>query len=294
MPSHGRTSVDVRWIAQRFPELSDLVPLAQGGQKIVFSAVHENEGEVVLKLLLRESGFDRLEREILAAKLVACDRVPRIYATGSLSSPLGERIWVREERVHGETLRTSLRSGPLGFDDVLRLGVQLLDILVVAEAHRLVHRDIKPENVMVDPQGDFWLLDFGLARHLDLESLTATHHRYGVGTLGYSAPEQMRNRKREIDSRSDLFALGVVLYECTCGRNPFLDGARDGLEVLRRVERQHLPRLQHADDANGEFADFMAALTQKYPSQRPSSVKDAKLWIEEIMAIRSSSARPRS
>lgn len=280
--------MDIPWIAAQFPQLVGLQPLAKGGQKVVFAAQHAAEGDVVLKLLLKATGGERLEREVLAGQLVECDRVPRVYETGSLATPIGECIWLREQRVQGTTLRTRLNAGALDFVGVLRLGAQLLSTLAQAEAKRIVHRDIKPENVMVDHGGNFWLLDFGLARHLDLESLTATRHHFGVGTFGYSAPEQMRNRKREIDGRADLFAVGVLLYECATGANPFLIGARDQLEVLRRVEQQALPRLQMPADRDGAFADLVAALVQKYPTQRPRTVADALTWMTEIASAHAS------
>jgi eukaryotic-like serine/threonine-protein kinase len=280
--------MDIAWIAAQFPRLSGLQPLAKGGQKVVFSAHHDIEGQVVLKLLLKATGGERLEREVLAGQLVECERVPRVYETGSLATPIGECIWLREQRIQGTTLRARLGAGALDFNCVVRLGVQLLSTLAQAEAKRIVHRDIKPENVMVDDNGNFWLLDFGLARHLDLESLTATRLHFGVGTFGYSAPEQMRNRKREIDGRADLFAVGVLLYECATGTNPFLAGARDQLEVLRRVEQQPLPRLQIPSDRAGAFADLVAALVQKYPTQRLHSVAEASSWITEIDSAQAS------
>ena len=98
----------------------------------------------------------------------------------------------------------------------------------------------------------------------------------------------MRNRKREIDGRADLFAMGVLLYECTTGTNPFYVGARDLLEVLRRVEQQALPRLQVPADRDGAFADLVAALVQKYPTQRPRTVAEALIWMNEIASAHSS------
>lgn len=275
--------MDIPWIAAQFPLLSDLQPLAQGGQKVVFAAQHASDGDVVLKLLLRSSDGQRLEREVLAGQLVECERVPRVFETGELDTQLGRCIWLREQRVSGTTLRTRLaRSGALDFTSVVRLGVQLLSTLAHAEAKRIVHRDIKPENMMIDTSGNFWLLDFGLARHLDLESLTATKMPWGMGTLGYSPPEQLRNRKREIDGRTDLFAVGVLLHECATGTNPFRDGARDELEILRRVETLPMPRLQLADDKGGALADLISALVQKFPTQRPRTVADALTWMREI------------
>lgn len=280
--------MDIHWIAAQFPQLSGLQPLATGGQKVVFAAQHASDGDVVLKFLPKATGEERLEREVLAGQLVECQFVPHLFETGQLATPIGNYIWLREQRVQGITLRTRLQHGPFDYSTVLQLGVQLLTTLAQAEAKRIVHRDIKPENVMIDGSSNFWLLDFGLARHLDVESLTATQLPFGVGTLGYSAPEQMRNRKREIDGRADLFAAGVLLYECATGSNPFFLGARDQLEVLKRVEHQALPRLQLAADHDGSFADLITSLTQKYPTQRPRSVADALKWITEVATIHAS------
>lgn len=278
--------MDIEWIAAQFPQLSGVQPLARGGQKVVFTAQHASDGDVVLKLLLRASDEQRLEREVLAGQLVECERVPRVFETGELQTQLGSCIWLREQRVLGTTLRTRLlRSGPLDFTGVVRLGVQLLTTLAHAEVKRIVHRDIKPENMMIDTSGNFWLLDFGLARHLDLESLTATKMPWGMGTLGYSPPEQLRNRKREIDGRTDLFAAGVLLYECATGTNPFREGAASDLEIFRRVELQALPRLQLADDQGGAFADLVSALVQKFPTQRPRTVAEALTWMREIDSV---------
>jgi eukaryotic-like serine/threonine-protein kinase len=282
--------MDIPWIAAQFPQLSGLQPLAKGGQKLVFAAQHASDGDVVLKLLLKATDGERLEREVLAGQLVECERVPRVFETGDLVTPIGNCIWLREQRVQGMTLRTRLQAGALDFASIVQLAVQLLSTLAQAESKRIVHRDIKPENVMVDATGNFWLLDFGLARHLDLESLTATRLPFGVGTVGYSAPEQMRNRKREIDGRADLFAAGVLLYECTTGANPFYVGARDQLEVLRRVEQQPLPSLQVPADRDGAFADLVVALVQKYPTQRPRTVAAALTWMNEIASIHASAA----
>lgn len=287
--------MDLQWIAAQFPLLSGLQPLAQGGQKIVFAAQHASDGDVVLKLLLRSSDGQRLEREVLAGQLVECERVPRVFETGELDTQLGRCIWLREQRVSGTTLRTRLeRSGALDFTCVVRLGVQLLSTLAHAEAKRIVHRDIKPENMMIDASGNFWLLDFGLARHLDLESLTATKMPWGMGTLGYSPPEQLRNRKREIDGRTDLFAVGVLLHECATGTNPFRDGARDELEILRRAETLAMPRLQLADDQGGALADLVSSLVQKFPTQRPRTVADALTWMREIESVHAGAAGGRT
>jgi eukaryotic-like serine/threonine-protein kinase len=160
----------------------------------------------------------------------------------------------------------------------------VLEALAAAEAVRIVHRDVKPDNIISDPGGSFWLLDFGVARHPDLRSLTPTGLPFGKGTLGYCPPEQFRNIKPAIDGRADLFGLGVTLYECASGSNPFRAGARNDLEVLKRVERMALLPLRLSFGAGNEFRDLVDSMTQKRRDQRPASAAEALQWIQEICA----------
>ena len=155
-------------------------------------------------------------------------------------------------------MRDVLTSGPLDPHSVLRLGLHILEALEKTEDAKIVHRDVKPDNIMIDEAGGFWLLDYGIARHLELTSLTATGLPFGKMTLGYAPPEQCRNVKTEIDSRADLFALGVTLHECATGKNGFFDPPpRDNLEILRRVERFVLSPVALAITEQKSFQDAL-------------------------------------
>jgi serine/threonine protein kinase len=275
-------NIDLAWLAQQFPDLSSLTPLVQGGQKAVYTATHPTDGSVVLKIIHPSQDPERVRREILAVQRANCPRVPKILGTGTLSTHVGDVIWVREQRIPGDSLRSVIQRGTLGKEDLLRLAVQILEALADAEKVQIVHRDVKPENIIKDNNGNFWLLDFGIARHLDLTSLTGSHSPFGVGTAGYAPPEQFRNRKRDIDARADLFALGVTFYESATGANPFRTGARDDLEVLRNVERMALPPLQLSFDPTGEISSFISAITQKRPDHRPASIAEALQWVKDI------------
>ncbi|HVA01855.1 MAG TPA: protein kinase, partial [Terriglobia bacterium] len=127
-------------------------------------------------------------------------------------------------------------------------------------------------------------LDFGIARHLTLQSLTGTGQLWGKFTLGYAPPEQCRNIKPHIDSRSDIFALGVTLHECATGLHPFRHPAANDLEILNRVETVVLPRLQLTFPAAQGFGDLVDAMTQKRRDLRPGSARDALTWMQEICA----------
>jgi eukaryotic-like serine/threonine-protein kinase len=277
-------TIDQKWIEATFSDLAEISPLNHGGQKWVFSAKHNRDGDVVLKVVKPHSDPERTRREILAAQKVAHPRVPAILEVGTCQSNLGECVWIREHRIPGECLRPIVTRSALPALEVLRLGLQVLDTLVATAKVDLVHRDVKPDNIIRDSDGAFWLIDFGLARHLDLESATGDGPLDGVGTVGYSAPEQMRNRKREIDGRADLFALGVTLFEAATGKNPFRLNARSKLECLQRSEKDDLPRLRLLlpNGSTDAFGALVATMTQKRRDLRPRTVDDALGWMREI------------
>jgi serine/threonine protein kinase len=273
-------SIDPVWLNANFPELTNISFLGEGGFKTVFAATHPQDGEIVLKVLRPNQDAERVRREILAVQQVQSPRVPRILAEGRVVSPVGECIWVREQRIYGTTVRAMLARGPLQVPELFRLTLHVLEALVKAEEVHIVHRDIKPDNIMYDGS-DFWLLDFGIARHLTLESLTATVAHFGPRTWGYAPPEQCRNVKQEIDSRTDLFALGVTIYECATQQNPFRSSARDVLEVLNRIETLQVPPLQLQLMAGSTFCDLIDTMMQKRKDLRPNSAREAFAWMQE-------------
>lgn len=276
-------SVDLAWLAGAFPHLTDFEPLKAGGQKWAFCCQDPKYGRCVLKLIKPGAGY-YLDRELEAVQRLASDNVPRIHSIGQVGSQMGQLVWLLEQYVDGVVLSEKIRQGPMNKDEILTLALDLVSAARDAESVEVVHRDIKPDNVKVDMNGKAWLLDFGIARILDLESKTRTDQAVGPHSPGYSPPEQFNYRKRDISGRSDLFAIGVVLYECATGTNPFLDGARDRQEVYHRVEQMRPARLALPWDDDGEFADFVAALAQKFPHQRPSTCGYALAWLEDIVS----------
>ncbi len=278
MPNHSQ--VDPGWLVHQFPNLTDLQALAAGGQKQVFTATHANDGEVVIKLMHPGTDPARTERELEAATKVQAPRMPRIFEHGQLTGDTGTIVWFREQRIPGEVLSARIRAGTLAHHELLRLALHVSETLVAAEAVSIVHRDVKPANIIVDPQSEFWLIDFGVARHLDLESLTATVAPGGCGTIGYAPAEQCRNDKPDIDARADLFALGVTLYEAATGGNPHVEGARDRFEIIRRASTQQLPRLGRP--LPDGFADLVATLAQPNPVHRCQTAREAHEWIKEL------------
>lgn len=273
--------VDYNWLQSQFPDLKELKPLSSGGQKWVLSCQDPHHGDCVLKLI-KPGAEDRLDREIEAVTRIASEYIPKIYRVSKVDSQFGELIYFLEQRIDGITLRQRLYRGPLTKEELIKLARNLLMAARIAESVKVVHRDIKPDNIMLDRNNNAWLLDFGIARILDLSSKTRTDAVSGPHTPGYGAPEQFKYSKKDIDGRTDLFAIGIVLYESSTGKNPFIFGARDRLEVLRRVERMPLPNFNLTWDTKNEFSGFVSSLSQKQPYQRPSSCDEALEWFLDI------------
>jgi eukaryotic-like serine/threonine-protein kinase len=273
--------LDIDKIQRSIRGIRDLKPLAQGGQKIVFRATHDDYGEIVIKVILQPN--DRIRREIDIA--IACNipNTAHLYEWGNIEHDGQNVIYIMEEHIDGTNLREELKAkGRLPTKQVLNLIDMLLDTAVAIEKENLVHRDIKPENIMVCPDGTFKLLDFGIARQLAKSSLTPTAAYFGPHTAGYAAPEQFRNLKKEIDIRTDLFAIGVVVYEALAGTHPFAEGSRDQLETLRRTETTIPMPLKIDVDKTDQVANFIAILIAKYPSRRPPTALQARQWFDSI------------
>lgn len=270
-------------ICGSIPGLSDLSSLSSGGQKLVLRGRHGGYGDVVIKLFNSEPGDGRVKREIELASSYEIGNTPKFYSSGVVVHDDFETTYMLEQYVSGETLRAILeRESRLSTQDSVSLLRSLLNVVAVLEQFKLVHRDIKPENVIFHDDGSWWLIDLGIARHLELESLTATHG-LGVATPGYAPPEQFLNSKREIDVRTDLFSIGVVMYECLSGEHPFRHGATSVTEILERTQTVVPLMLSIDGDSQGMLAGYVATLMSKQPSRRPKDAKQAIVWLDAIL-----------
>ncbi len=276
--------LDLDIIQRSIKGIRDLKPLERGGQKIVFRTTHDDYGQVVIKLILEPN--ERIQREIDIAKACDIPNTAHLYEWGNIEHDGHSVIYIIEEYIEGTNLREELKAKErLPIKQVLALVDTLLNTAVAIEKENLVHRDIKPENIMVCPDGTFKLIDFGIARHLAKPSLTPTDAHFGPHTAGYAAPEQFRNLKKEIDIRTDLFAIGVVAYEALAGRHPFAEGSRDQLETLRRTETTIPSALKIAVDEEDQLANFIAVLMARYPSRRPPTAIQAQQWFDSIRSV---------
>jgi serine/threonine-protein kinase len=269
-------SLNSDWVRKNFPGLESIETLSFGGQKEVFKGSHQDYGDVVIKIIKpSEDEYERTLREISAVEIIESENVPTVYKT-NLEQSQPSPIWIIEQCIPGKTLRALLKEGKrFSLTEIVEFLETLLKISTEAERKRIVHRDIKPENIILDDSGKYWLIDFGIARHLDLNSLTSTNRGLGLFTVGYAAPEQFRNIKKEISIRADLFSIGIVAMELLTGKNPFIENARNILEVLRNTETFVLPTLKIDGDAQYQLAAFIRVLGDKRLSRRPSTAKEA-------------------
>jgi len=190
--------------------------------------------KVALKVLRRRDADDRqtrhFEREARCAALMNHPNVVTIYDVGHD----GDVHYIATEFIEGETLRHRLNRGPMTFSEVVDVATAVSHALAAAHEAWLVHRDIKPENIAIRKDGGVKVLDFGVSALTGDGDNTDPIRRPGalVGTLHYLSPEQVRG-EAIIDSRSDIYSLGVVMYEMLAGRVPFK--GKDVVEVLAMI-----------------------------------------------------------
>ena len=258
--------------------LIDLTQIARGGQKVVFSAIHPTYNSIVLKLFFKMDA--RSQREIDISQNNVFDCVPTIYETGHLIYENIDTLYAIEQRINGEELRKRIERGErFTLQEAVDFLEQSLGFIKQLEEKNIVHRDIKPENIIISTDGKVYFLDFGIARILGDTSLTKTEALVGPHTPGYAAPEQFNNLKSDIDSRADLFSIGVVTYECLSGKNPFSEGAISHLDILQRTETITPISFQIQGDTHQQFMGLLSSLMGKFPSRRPKNASQALDWL---------------
>jgi serine/threonine-protein kinase len=252
--------------------------LDRGGQKIVYSAEHPKFGNIVIKLYFKLDS--RSEREIEIGKQLKFDCVPILYDTGFVVYEGVDTLYTIEQRILGEVLRHRIERGNrFSLSEAVDFLEQGLTFISQIEEKKIIHRDIKPENIIVSDNKKIYFLDFGIARILGLPSLTKTEAFMGPHTPGYAAPEQFNNLKSNIDSRADLFSIGVVVYECLSGKNPFREGAVSALDILQKTETVTPVTYMIEGDTQQQFMALLSSLMNKYPSRRPKNAKQALSWL---------------
>jgi serine/threonine protein kinase/TolB-like protein/Flp pilus assembly protein TadD len=235
--------------------------IGRGGMGKVYLARDTRLGrQVALKLLLPRFTEDaqrvrRLRQEARVASALNHPNIIIIYEIGEASTESGSVHFIATEYIEGRTLGALIRSGGMKIGEALEVATQVAGALSAAHAAGVVHRDIKPENIMLRPDGYVKVLDFGLAKLNEYPAKdpacsdkVETDPGTVLGTVSYMSPEQARGL--EIDPRSDIFSLGVVLYEMITGRRPF-EGGTTADVVASLLGREPPPLTEDAPSATG-------------------------------------------
>lgn len=257
-------------------------PISRGGQKIVYRAVHESYGPVVVKRITSPGA--RIDQEIEIVRSNKFNNVPQIYEVLDIEWDGTPCPVIVEEAVDGASLRKIIHEGTrFGFDEIVSFLRQGFAFVEEIASQGIVHRDIKPDNIMMLSDGTYRYLDFGIARDISAASLTRTGDA-GPNTPGYAAPEVFMGQKDDIDERSDLFSLGVVAYELMTGSNPF--EAADGNPMRAYFNTLTITPISHtlAGDTHMEVMGLISSLMSKETYKRPRSAAKAAQWLNRAIA----------
>jgi eukaryotic-like serine/threonine-protein kinase len=257
--------------------------IGAGGMSTVYRAFDLTlERTVAVKIMHREiaSDSDQLERFRREAKAVARLGHPHIVGVIDAGEEDG-RPYIVLEYVEGETLKSRIRRmGRLPIDEAVAYSIEIARALGCAHANDIVHRDIKPQNVLIDNEGSAKVTDFGIARSLQDEGLTADGRV--LGTTDYVSPEQALGH--DVDGRSDIYSLGVVLFEMLTGAVPFQ--GENQVSVAMKHVREDLPDIQRRrPEVSATLASVLDRMTEKDVDRRYQDVDTLVADLEEALAI---------
>ena len=262
--------------------------IGAGGMSTVYCALDETlQRQVAVKLMTREvdSGSDELERFRREARAVAQLSHPHIVGVIDAGEDQG-RAYIVFEYVEGETLKEHIRrAGRLPVAEAVAYAIEIARALGAAHARQIVHRDVKPQNVLIDEEGSAKVTDFGIARTLDEEGLTVDGRV--LGTTDYVSPEQALGRP--VTGQSDLYSLGVVLYEMLAGEVPFK--GENQVAVAMKHVREPMPDLQlKRPEISAALAAVVDRATAKHQEDRYANDAELIAELEDVLAIETARA----
>jgi serine/threonine protein kinase len=273
-------------------------PIARGGMGSVWKGVDQRLGRTVAIKILNVDAINvdkaenfrrRFRREGCLTASLEHPGIVRLYDFGQTEEDLPYMVM---EFVEGVTLTRKVeKSHPLSIDRVLRYLVQKCDALDYAHAKGMIHRDLKPDNVMIDRSDRVRVMDFGLARlkedddSFGVESWKLAERGVVLGSPGYMSPEQAYGRP--VDARSDLFALGMIVYFMIAGRHPFTGDAQ---AIVTRTAKEPAPSFaEMGREVPIELETALRMSIELEPANRPPSVRQ---WWEEVRkAVKKTSIR---
>ncbi len=267
--------------------------IGRGGMGEVYLARDTRlDRPVALKLLPQRFTEDdlrvqRFRQEARAVSALNHPNIMTIHEVGEISTEAGKVHFIATEYIEGRTLRDLIHGGGMRPNEAIEVALQVTDALAAAHAAGIIHRDIKPENVMLRPDGYVKVLDFGLAK-LDEQPAETTYPRRKevdtdpgivLGTVSYMSPEQARGL--ETDARSDIFSLGVLLYEMVTSHQPF-DGATQADVVAALVSGEPRPLAEFVPNARPALQRLIKRTLAKEPTGRYKSADDLRRALKAL------------
>lgn len=257
-----------------------------GGMAVVFRAkdLVLNDMIVAVKMLKEEAACDevvvkRFKNEGKAQSTLDHPNIVKVFDV----SVKGEVKYMVMEYVYGITLKNYLvgKKGPLSFDEIMSYGTQVLSALCQAHENLIIHRDIKPQNIMVLKNGQIKMMDFGIAKLPNTETVTVTDK--AIGTVYYMSPEQARGRK--VDTRTDIYSFGAMLYELSTGKTPFNGDSPCDILVKHITDKPVPPRSINANIPVGLEQIILCAMS-KSPDDRFDTAKEVLSHMKQLQRDR--------
>lgn len=271
-------------ISELKSRFSSIERIKKGGQKVVYKAT-SHDGEIVALKIISNATDPRVLQEISLVKTLSMPCVPQIIESGLVTDEAvsEDALYIIEQYVDGLSLRDWINAKNSAN---LKFAYTLLEALLSAEIelenNQILHRDINPNNIILGEDGMIYLIDFGLAKIIGGSSLTQTAAAHGPFTPGYAPHEQFANIKLSQDVRTDLFQIGITVYECCVGSNPFVKPNETVFQIMSRTMTMMPPLLDLPGDTKGQFAQFVNMLMAKNQSQRPDTAMDAMRYLKAI------------
>ncbi len=271
-------------ISELKSRFSSIERIKKGGQKVVYKAT-SHDGEIVALKIISNATDPRVLQEISLVKTLSMPCVPQIIESGLVTDEAvsEDALYIIEQYVDGLSLRDWINAKNSAN---LKFACTLLEALLSAEIelenNQILHRDINPNNIILGEDGIIYLIDFGLAKIIGGSSLTQTAAAHGPFTPGYAPHEQFANIKLSQDVRTDLFQIGITVYECCVGSNPFVKPNETVFQIMSRTMTMMPPLLDLPGDTKGQFAQFVNMLMAKNQSQRPDTAMDAMRYLKAI------------